>query len=121
MEKLGVLEDDLVEKFVLGSGKGGQKVNKTNSCVYLRHVPSGFELKCQRSRSRALNRHWAREELCERIAEKTEGERSARQQKIEKLRRQKRRKSRRQRERELSDKRHQGDKKKLRRSVGTDV
>lgn len=67
MQQLGIKEDDLVEKFILGSGRGGQKIQKTSSCVYLKHIPSGIEIKCQRSRSREQNRAWARWELCERI------------------------------------------------------
>ncbi len=50
MERLGIRSDDLVEKFILGSGKGGQKVNKTSSCVYLKHVPTGIEIKCRQKR-----------------------------------------------------------------------
>ncbi|SCA63377.1 Uncharacterized protein SCG7086_AQ_00030 [Chlamydiales bacterium SCGC AG-110-P3] len=67
MNQLGIVEDDLVEKFILGSGRGGQKVQKTSSCVYLKHVPSGIEIKCQHTRSREQNRFLARWELCERI------------------------------------------------------
>jgi protein subunit release factor B len=118
MQDLGVREADLVEKFILGSGHGGQKINKTSSCVYLRHVPSGLEVKCQRERSRAMNRFLARRELCERLEERVRGEASARQQQREKIRRQKRRRSRRQRERMLIDKRHRSDTKSQRRSVG---
>ena len=119
MAELGVCEKDLVEKFILGSGKGGQKLNKTSSCVYLKHIPSGIELKCQRSRSRILNRHKARSELCERLSERIEGERSARQQRTERIRRQKRRRSRRQREKMLDDNHRQSEKKRMRRSVGS--
>ena len=43
----GDLEADLVEKFVRASGPGGQKVNKTSSAVYLKHLPSGIEVKAQ--------------------------------------------------------------------------
>lgn len=117
MKKLGVREQDLVEKFIRGSGKGGQKVNKTSSCVYLRHVPSGIGIKCQRERSRAVNRYLARKRLCDRIEERILGEKSAQRQKQEKIRRQKRRRSRRQKERMLEEKRRQAEKKKLRRSV----
>ncbi len=117
MAELGLRDDDLTESFVLGSGKGGQKVNKTASCVQLRHAVSGIEVRCQRSRSQAMNRYWARYELCERIAEKREGERSDRQQRVEKIRRQKRRRSRRQKERMLEGKRQQSQKKALRRRV----
>jgi protein subunit release factor B len=108
---LQVREADLVERFVRGSGSGGQKINKTSSCVYLLHVPSGEEVKCQRGRSQALNRFLARRELCERLEARRDGERSARQQEREKIRRQKRRRSRKQKAKMLDEKRHQGEKK----------
>ena len=111
MVKLGVKEGDIEEKFVLGSGKGGQKLNKTSSCVYIKHVPSGIEVKCQKSRSRDSNRFLARRELCERIEERVLGEKSRKRQEIERIRRQKRRRSRRQKERMLENKRHQSEKK----------
>jgi len=69
MERLLICEADLVEKFVHGSGPGGQKINKTASCVYLRHIPSGIEVHCQESRSRDRNREIARERICDRIEE----------------------------------------------------
>ena len=65
MEALGILEEDLEERFVLGSGSGGQKINKTSSCVYLKHLPSGREVNCQETRSREKNREIARMRLCE--------------------------------------------------------
>lgn len=117
MERLGVREADLEEKFILGSGSGGQKINKTSSCVHLLHRSSGIEVKCQQARSRELNRFLARRELCDRIEERAIGARSARQQAMEKLRRQKRRRSRRQKERMLEGKRRQSDKKADRRQV----
>ena len=67
MTRLRIRESDLVEKFVLGSGPGGQKINKTASCVFLRHVPTRVEVHCQESRSRERNRELARERLCDRI------------------------------------------------------
>lgn len=104
MQRLGVRDQDLVEKFVLGSGRGGQKLNKTSSCVYLKHVPTGEEVKCQQSRSRDMNRFLARRELCERLAEKILGAESRRRSEAERIRRQKRRRSRRQKQRMLEDK-----------------
>lgn len=115
MQRLHIQEGDLVEKFILGSGSGGQKINKTSSCVYLKHLPTGIELKCQKSRSRDLNRLYARRELCERLEEQILQEKSARQQEIEKIRRQKRRRSRRAKEKMLAQKKHQSTKKELRR------
>lgn len=67
MEALGIHEADIEEKFVRSSGKGGQKVNKTATCVYLKHLPSGIEIKCMKDRSQSINRFLARRELVRRI------------------------------------------------------
>jgi protein subunit release factor B len=120
MEKLGILEQDLEEHFIRGSGKGGQKINKTSSCVQLIHKPSGIEIRCQQTRAQADNRYWARRDLCERIEEKVLGEKSAKQQAFEKIRRQKRRRSRRAKAKMLDAKSKQGQKKKLRGRVRPD-
>ncbi len=120
MAALGIREDDLVEKFILGSGKGGQKVNKTASCVYIKHLPTRIEVKCQATRSRSLNRYHARRELCEKLDEIRNGRESARRQAVEKIRRQKRRRSRRSKLRSIADKRQISRKKSLRRSPGAD-
>src|SRR3990172_13115812 len=69
METLGIQEKDIEEKFIRSSGSGGQKVNKASTCVYLRHIPTGIEVKCMKERSQALNRFFARRELVERIKE----------------------------------------------------
>lgn len=119
MTALGIRECDLDETFIRGSGSGGQKVNKTSSCVVLRHRPSGIEVRCQRERSQVMNRFLARRELCERIDERRRGAASARQQAIEKVRRQKRRRSRRQKANMLADKHHHGEKKAGRRRVAS--
>ncbi len=115
MEKLGIFDKDLVEKFILGSGKGGQKVNKTSSCVYLHHLPSGIEIKCQRNRSREMNRFLARRDLCDRFEERVLKVKTDKQHALEKIRRQKKRRTRRQQEKMLEGKRIQGEKKTLRR------
>ena len=115
MEQLGIKRDDLIEKFILGSGKGGQKINKTSSCVYLKHIPTEIEIKCQRDRSREMNRYYARKELCERIENKIQNKKSERQQEMEKIRRQKRRRSRKSKEKMLSNKKQLSEKKSLRR------
>ena len=120
MDQLGIDEDDLLEKFISGSGHGGQKINKTSSCVYLKHLPTGLEVKCQLHRSRVMNRHQARLELCDSIEEIQRGKASSRQQAREKVRRQKRRRSRRQRQRDVGLKRKHGQKKVLRRKPGRD-
>ncbi len=104
MRKLGIYEKDLTERFIRGSGPGGQKINKTSIAVYLFHHPSGKEIKCQAGRSQALNRFLARRELCDRIEEELLGRQSEEQQRREKIRRQKRRKSRKQRQKMVQDK-----------------
>ncbi len=114
MEALGIREGDVVERFVRGSGPGGQKVNKSSSCVYLLHKPTGIEVKCQRERSQALNRFLARRELCDRVEARIKGVADAKQQEIEKARRRKRQKSRRQKQRMVADKRHRSSIKSMR-------
>ncbi len=120
MAALAISDADMDEHFIRGSGKGGQKVNKTSSCVQLVHRPSGIEIRCQQTRSQADNRYWARRELCDRIEEKVLGEKSARQQAAEKIRRQKRRRSRRAKAKMLDAKTKQGTKKQLRGRVRPD-
>jgi protein subunit release factor B len=114
MESLGIFEKDIVEKFVRSSGRGGQKVNKTSTCVYLKHLPTGVEVKCQKERSQAINRFLARRILTDKIEEMIRGKESEEQQRIEKIRRQKRKRSKRAKEKMLEEKRKQSQKKKER-------
>ncbi len=68
MDTLGVREEDIEEKFIRSSGKGGQHVNKTSTCVWLRHIPTGVEVKCMVERSQSVNRFLARRDLLEKVA-----------------------------------------------------
>jgi protein subunit release factor B len=88
MEALGINEKDIEEKFVRSSGRGGQKVNKTSSCVYLKHIPTGIEVKCMEGRSQSLNRFLARRELVKRI-EKLSGQSTLNDMQMIKIKRQK--------------------------------
>ncbi|MFH1435270.1 MAG: peptide chain release factor-like protein [Pseudomonadota bacterium] len=63
MKSMGILDEDLDERFVRSRGRGGQKVNKTSSCVHLKHIPTGIEVKCSSSRSQSVNRFFARRTL----------------------------------------------------------
>lgn len=65
MEALNLFEKDFLEKFILASKKGGQKVQKTKSCVYLKHIPTKIEVKCQKERDRETNRYLARKMVLE--------------------------------------------------------
>lgn len=117
MSFLGIKESDITERFTLAGKKGGQKVNKTSSCVYLKHSPTGIEVKCQQGRSQALNRFLARMILADKIESLVRGRESDREKRYEKIRRQKRRRSRRAKEKMLKDKKLHSAKKALRRDT----
>jgi len=111
LERLGIHERDLRETFVRSQGHGGQNVNKTSTCVQLTHVPSGTEVKCQKTRSQGLNRYYARVLLYNKMERALRGKESEEAQKIAKIRRQKRRRSKRAKEKVLVDKHLQSEKK----------
>ncbi|ESO97917.1 hypothetical protein LOTGIDRAFT_103736 [Lottia gigantea] len=71
-----LLESDLEESFVRGSGSGGQKINKTNSNVVLKHKPTGIVISCQDSRLQNENRVFARQRLKEKLDYLYNGENS---------------------------------------------
>jgi protein subunit release factor B len=114
MERFGIKESDLVEKFIRSSGRGGQNVNKTSTCVYLKHIPTGIEIKCQKERSQLLNRFLARRILVQRIEEMVLGKKSEEKKKREKIKRQKRKRSKRAKEKTLDKKHKQSEKKESR-------
>lgn len=120
MAALGIVEVDLLEKFVRGSGAGGQKINKTSNCVFLKHLPTGVCIKCQMDRSREMNRFLAKRELCDQLEAIRDGKAIAKTQAIEKMRRQKRPRSKRSKQRSVADKRLQSQKKSMRRSPGAE-
>jgi len=117
MDQLRVSEEDLEETFVRSSGPGGQKVNKTSTCVFIRHIPTGLTVKCQRERLRSVNRFIARRILLDKIERMQKGVIKKERERIEKIRRQKRKRSKRAKEKMLKDKRKKSEKKKLRTSV----
>ncbi|MEJ2183645.1 MAG: peptide chain release factor-like protein [Nitrospirota bacterium] len=117
LEALGIREEDVQEHFIRSGGHGGQHVNKTSTCVYLRHVPTGLEVKCQMERSQGLNRYRARVILADRLEAIQKGEASREAQRAARIRRQKRRRSRRAKEKVLEAKRQQAGKKRLRAPV----
>ncbi len=94
MEEVGLKEEDIEEKFIRASGRGGQKINKTSSSVYLKHVPSGIEVKCMKERSQSINRFLARRELMEKI-EAYSGGTTVRDKRAEKIIKQKAKKKKR--------------------------
>lgn len=95
MAACGVQESDIEERFVASRGPGGQHVNRSNTCVYLRHRPTGIDVKMQRARSQALNRFYARRRLCELIEARRRDPKSPELMKQQRLRKQKDRRKRR--------------------------
>jgi len=120
MREAGIFEEDLDERFILGSGPGGQKVNKTSSAVQLLHLPSRTTVREQSTRSRETNRWLARRKLAEILLEKIQGEESKRKKEEAKIRHQKKRRSRRQKAKILADKRHNAGIKSNRGAVRTE-
>ena len=95
MKNLGIFEKDIEEKFILASKRGGQKVQKTSSCVYLKHLPTGLEVKCQKERERETNRYIARRMLCDLYEEKILLKKTKKRLKSEKAKKQKRKRKKR--------------------------
>lgn len=114
MNRLGIKEADLVERFIRGSGPGGQKINKTSSCVQIKHLISGIEVKCQKSRSLMTNRIKARIMICAFIEEREIKKRKTRRAEKEKERRRNRQPSQRQKKINVENKRKKGLKKRMR-------
>ena len=114
MTRFGIFEKDLIERFIRSSGPGGQNVNKVETGVYLRHIPSGVEIKCTAERSQALNRYRARKILAMRMETLILGRESTERKRVEKIRRQKRKRSRRAKDKMLASKKMRSEKKRLR-------
>ena len=120
MAALGVREAEIEETFVRSGGHGGQNVNKTSTCVMLRHRPTGLQVKCSVTRQQGLNRFLARRLLLDKIEARQKGFVDTERARAEKIRRQKRRRSRRAKARMLDNKSHHAAKKESRRAGAWD-
>jgi protein subunit release factor B len=94
LQRLNLREEEVQERFIRSQGAGGQKVNKTSSAVYLKHLPTGLEVKMQKERSQSLNRFLAWRLLAEKV-EALQGGKSPNERQGEKIRKQKERRLRR--------------------------
>lgn len=103
---VGASAAEVTERFVRGSGPGGQKINKTSSTVTLRHEPTGVEVRCQRERSQSANREAAWRELCTRLETRQRLAREERTAAVEQARRRNRKRSARQKALSVAGKRH---------------
>lgn len=120
LSALGVYEKDIAEHFIRSSGHGGQNVNKVNSCVYLKHLPSLTEVKCQQTRSQQENRYFARVILANKIESEKLGKESSQAKAAYKVRKQKQKRSKRAKEKILKNKHLRSEKKSLRKQPGFD-
>ena len=115
MSSLDIYEENIDENFIKGSGKGGQKLNKSSTCVQLKY--KNLEVKCQKTRSQSDNRFWARRELCDKIMELKNDFVSKKKREYNKIRKQKLKRSKRAKEKIMEIKINQSNKKKLRRKI----
>ena len=109
MKELNICEDDIEETFIRASGPGGQKTNKTSSCVSLRHIPTNIIVKCQRERSQALNRFLARRHLLDQIERMQKGFVKEESLRVEKIRNRKRKRAKRAKKKKFASKTRQSD------------
>ncbi len=119
-EELEIDAAQIEENYVRGSGKGGQKKNKTCSCVQLRHVPTEISVSCQKHREQSLNRISAYKLLIRKIEAQVKGVFSDEAKRIAKIRRQKAKRTKRSKEKMLEEKHRNSEKKALRRPVNSD-
>ena len=95
LAELGIREGEITTRFIKSSGRGGQKVNKTSSAVFLRHEPSGISVKFGKHRSQHLNRFFALRTLAEKLEIHLKGVPDREKAKLARLKKQKKRRKKR--------------------------
>jgi len=106
LTSLGVRPEDVEERFVRGTGPGGQKINKTSSTVWLRHGPTGIEARCQDGRSQIWNRVQAWSDLATKLGDRRDVAAAQRQHDRQQEKRRNRQKSYGQKLRMIEGKKH---------------
>ena len=119
MSQAKIFEEDIEESFIHSSGPGGQNTNKVATCVCLYHRPTGFRIKCQKTRSQGVNRRLARQWLLKDVERQRHSETQREAQRIAKIKRQNRKRSQRIQEKILAQKHHVSQKKAVRGKIST--
>ncbi len=117
---LGVRPGDVDERFIRGAGAGGQKINKTSSTVWLRHAPTGIEVRIQDERSQVANRLQAWTELAAKLTLRRDSAYAQARSARELERRRHRQKSRTQKSITVDNKKHHARRKESRRRPSSD-
>ena len=115
--ELNVKPEDIKEHFTRGGGPGGQKINKTSSCVELRHTPTDTIVRVQKHREQSANRTSAYKLLLLKIEENIKGKESEFAKKRFKIRKQKNRRSRKSKEKMLEEKHQRSKIKEIRQKI----
>jgi len=116
-EELGVRPEDIEEYIARGGGPGGQKINKSNISVELKHIPTNIIVRVQRYRHQSANRTAAYHRLLLKIEELRKGEESQLRKEKFKRHKQKQRRSRRAKQKILEEKHRRSEMKEMRKEI----